>query len=336
MLSLLAPRLVSRHHSNLRHELRQISFAARAVSIAPSALQPYLKLARADKPIGTWLLYWPCTWSIALAAPAGQLPDLRLLALFGTGAFLMRGAGCVINDLWDRDYDRQVERTRTRPLASGELSSTQGVALLGGLLTSSLGILLQLNPATIALGFASMIPVICYPLAKRFTYWPQAVLGLTFNFGALMGYTAATGHFDPLVSLPLYASAICWTLVYDTIYAFQDKDDDILVGIKSTALRFADNWRPWMGGFSTAFIGGLAATGLVNGQTWPFFAAVAASSGHLAWQLSKIQPDSRNDCWSKFASNNWIGFFIFSGIVAGTLLKSPSKEDPNPKTSHSE
>lgn len=171
--------------------------------------------------LGTWLLYWPCTWSISLAAAPGHLPNLYLLALFGTGAFLMRGAGCVINDFWDKDFDKKVERTKLRPLASGELSNFQGMVLLGGLLTTSLGILLQLNLLSIGLGFLSMIPVICYPLAKRYTHWPQSVLGLTFNYGAILGYTAATGDFNPAIVLPLYSAAFCWTMIYDTIYAHQ-------------------------------------------------------------------------------------------------------------------
>lgn len=156
-----------------------------------------------------------------MAATPGHLPNFYLLSLFGVGAFLMRGAGCVINDFWDKDFDKKVERTKLRPLASGELSTFQGVAFLGGLLTTSLGILFQLNWPCVALGFLSMIPVICYPLAKRYTYWPQSILGLTFNYGALMGYTAVTGHLDPSVTLPLYLSAFCWTMVYDTVYAHQ-------------------------------------------------------------------------------------------------------------------
>ena len=133
----------------------------------------------------------------------------------------MRGAGCVINDFWDKDFDKKVERTILRPLASGELSNFQGMVLLGGLLTTSLGILLQLNLLSIGLGFLSMIPVICYPLAKRYTHWPQSVLGLTFNYGAILGYTAATGDFNPAIVLPLYSAAFCWTMIYDTIYAHQ-------------------------------------------------------------------------------------------------------------------
>uniref|UniRef100_A0A914YUB7 4-hydroxybenzoate polyprenyltransferase, mitochondrial n=1 Tax=Panagrolaimus superbus TaxID=310955 RepID=A0A914YUB7_9BILA len=276
---------------------------------------------RADKPIGTWLLYWPCAWSIALAAAPGTLPDLKLLAICGTGAFLMRSAGCIINDLWDKDFDRQVERCATRPLASGELNTKQAITLLAGLLSASLGCLVQLNLTTIALGFTAIIPTILYPLAKRYTNWPQIVLGGTFNYGAIMGYTAVTNTFVPEAIIPLYLSTIFWTLVYDTIYAHQDKEDDIKIGVKSTALRLGEQTKPWLTAFSAGMITNLAFAGIMTNQTWPFFFAIAATSCHLGWQISTLQINNRSDCWNKFTANQWIGALIFSGIIVGTLLK---------------
>ncbi|XP_043304041.1 4-hydroxybenzoate polyprenyltransferase, mitochondrial isoform X4 [Cervus elaphus] len=195
--------------------------AAAVVNSAPRPLQPYLRLMRLDKPIGTWLLYLPCTWSIGLAADPGCLPDWYMLSLFGTGAVLMRGAGCTINDMWDQDFDKKVTRTASRPIAAGDISTFQSFVFLGGQLTLALGILLCLNYYSIALGAASLLLVITYPLMKRITYWPQLALGLTFNWGALLGWSAIKGSCDPSVCLPLYFSGIMWTLIYDTIYAHQ-------------------------------------------------------------------------------------------------------------------
>ncbi|KAL5020750.1 hypothetical protein ScPMuIL_002167, partial [Solemya velum] len=188
---------------------------------SPPSIQPYLRLIRFDKPIGSLLLFWPCSWSIAMATLPGHLPSLSILFLFGAGAFMMRGAGCIINDMWDRDFDQKVERTKLRPLASGELNFFQGLSLLGAMLSGSLAILLMLNNYTILLGASSMILVILYPLAKRYTNWPQLMLGLTFNLGALMGWSAVVGDCNWAVVLPLYASCILWTLFYDTVYAHQ-------------------------------------------------------------------------------------------------------------------
>ncbi|XP_027350137.1 4-hydroxybenzoate polyprenyltransferase, mitochondrial isoform X2 [Abrus precatorius] len=187
----------------------------------PRQIQPYARLARVDKPIGTWLLLWPCMWSITFAATPGNLPDFKMLALFGCGALLLRGAGCTINDLLDRDIDTMVERTKLRPVASGLLTPFQGLCFLGFQLLLGLGILLQLNNYSRVLGASSLLLVFSYPLMKRFTFWPQAYLGLTFNWGALLGWAAVKGSLDPSIVLPLYASGVFWTLVYDTIYAHQ-------------------------------------------------------------------------------------------------------------------
>ncbi|CAK7337966.1 unnamed protein product [Dovyalis caffra] len=245
----------------------------------PRQVRPYAHLARLDKPIGTWLLAWPCMWSISLAAEPGNLPDFNMMALFGCGALLLRGAGCTINDLLDRDIDTRVERTKLRPVASGLLTPFQGLSFLGFQLLLGLGILLQLNNYRL-LYFGSFVlaaSLLLSPYEEIYVlvhenreitlstanFWeqPQAYLGLTFNWGALLGWSAVKGSLDPVVAVPLYASGVFWTLVYDTIYAHQDKEDDLKVGVKSTALRFGDSTKEWITGFGTASISSLALSG---------------------------------------------------------------------------
>ncbi|KAK4268384.1 hypothetical protein QN277_025050 [Acacia crassicarpa] len=288
-------------------------------SYLPRQVQPYARLARLDKPIGTWLLLWPCMWSITLAAPPGHLPDFKMLTLFGCGALLLRGAGCTINDLLDRDIDTKVERTKVRPIASGLLTPFQGLCFLGFQLLLGLGILLQLNNYSRVLGASSLLLVFSYPLMKRFTFWPQAYLGLTFNWGALLGWAAVKGGLDPAIVLPLYASGVFWTLVYDTIYAHQDKEDDVKVGVKSTALHFGESTKEWISGFGIACIGSLALSGFNAGIGWPYYPFLGAASGHLIWQIWTADLSSRSDCNKKFVSNKWFGAIIFGGILAGRL-----------------
>ncbi|XP_033265873.2 4-hydroxybenzoate polyprenyltransferase, mitochondrial isoform X1 [Orcinus orca] len=270
---------------------------------------------------GTWLLYLPCTWSIGLAAEPGCFPDWYMLSLFGTGAVLMRGAGCTINDMWDQDYDKKVTRTASRPIAAGDISTFQSFVFLGGQLTLALGVLLCLNYYSIALGAASLLLVITYPLMKRITYWPQLALGLTFNWGALLGWSAVKGSCDPSVCLPLYFSGIMWTLIYDTIYAHQDKRDDALIGLKSTALLFREDTKQWLSGFTVAMLGALSLVGMNIGQTVPYYTALAAVGAHLAHQIYTLDIHRPEDCWDKFTSNRTIGLIIFLGIVLGNLWK---------------
>ncbi|XP_017226808.1 4-hydroxybenzoate polyprenyltransferase, mitochondrial isoform X4 [Daucus carota subsp. sativus] len=243
-----------------------------------------------------------------------------MMALFGCGAFLLRGAGCTINDLLDRDIDTKVERTRLRPIASGALTRFQGLCFLGIQLFLGLGILLQLNSYSQMLGASSLLLVFTYPLMKRFTFWPQAYLGLTFNWGALLGWAAIRGSLDPTIVFPLYLSGVCWTLVYDTIYAHQDKEDDMKVGVKSTALRFGDTTKEWISGFKIACIGGLTLSGFNANIGWPYFIFLTAASGQLAWQIWTVDLSSRVDCNRKFVSNKWFGAMIFSGILFGRLM----------------
>ncbi|XP_077571246.1 4-hydroxybenzoate polyprenyltransferase, mitochondrial [Stigmatopora nigra] len=307
---------------NVSHGRKQFGSSVAAIIDAASApVRPYLRLMRLDKPIGTWLLYLPCTWSIALAAEPGSLPDIGMLTLFATGAVLMRGAGCTINDMWDKNFDRKVSRTATRPIACGDVSRSQALVFLGGQLSLALGVLLCLNYYSIALGAASLPLVFTYPLMKRFTYWPQLVLGLVINWGTLLGWAAVKGACDWSVCLPLYFSGVMWTLIYDTIYAHQDKEDDIKIGVKSTALRFGEYTKLWLTGFAAASVGGLVAVGLSNEQTLPYYAALTAVALHLARQIYTLEMNKPEDCWRKFVSNRNLGLILLLGIIVGNLWK---------------
>ncbi|KAL3853400.1 hypothetical protein ACJMK2_016943 [Sinanodonta woodiana] len=320
-------KLLGQYNPALLTKFRNINILStkEILAASPPFMQPYLRLIRFDKPIGSFLLWWPCSWSIGLAAEAGHLPDLYIMLLFATGSFLMRGAGCIVNDMWDKDFDKKVERTKLRPLASGELSMFQGLICLAVNLSLSLAILLQLNLYSIILGASSLFLVISYPLAKRYTYWPQVMLGLTFNYGAMLGWCAVKGSVHWPI-LPLYASCLCWTLVYDTIYAHQDKYDDMLIGVKSTALLMGNNTKLWLTGFSTMMVSGLTLTGYLCDQTWPYYTTVAAAAVQLAYQLYTVDLNNPEDCFAKFKSNSRLGFILFLGIVLGTLLK-PTAEN---------
>ena len=285
----------------------------------PEAARPYARLARLDRPIGTWLLLLPGWWAIALGAKPGAWPDWRLVALFGIGAVLMRAAGCVINDLFDREFDRQVARTADRPIASGAVSVPRALAFMAALMAASLVILLQFNPVAIIVGVASLALIVPYPLMKRITWWPQAWLGLTFNWGALLGWAAARGNLDAACWL-LYAAGFFWTLGYDTIYAHQDKEDDALVGVKSTARLFGNRSRPWVAIFLAVFVVLLAATGWDAGLGWPYNVGVAAGAAHLTWQTAMIDFDDPRDCLAKFRSNRDFGLIMFAAIIAGRLV----------------
>ena len=297
------------------------SSASGFMGLLPKAVSPYARLMRLDKPIGSWLLAWPSFWSIALAANQGSPPDLQLLALFGTGAVLLRGAGCTINDLWDRDLDSKVERTRQRPLASKEISASSAVAFLGAQLSLGLAILMQLNTYSQLLGAASLPLVVSYPLMKRITNWPQAVLGCTINWGALLGWSAVHGSLDLGVCLPLYFSGIAWTLVYDTVYAHQDKVDDVKVGIKSTALHFGNNDKNklWLSSFAVLHGLSLASAGVFGDCGFLFYSSSLVGTSSLLWKIRNINLDDPKACMNFFTQNKWYGALIFSGIVLDRL-----------------
>ncbi len=281
---------------------------------APPAARPYLRLARLDRPIGAWLLLFPCWWALALAAPPGAWPDWRLMALFAVGAVVMRGAGCTYNDILDRDIDARVARTAGRPIPSGAVSPSRAAIFLVLQLAAGFAILIQLETLAVWLGVASLAFVALYPLMKRWTYWPQAFLGLTFNWGALMGYAAASGGLS-LPSILLYAAGILWTLHYDTVYAHQDKEDDALVGVKSTALKFGSDSRRWIAGFAMLAVLLLASCVLIAELAWPAAAALALVALHLAWQVAAVRFDDPADCLAKFRSNRWIGWILLGGIA---------------------
>ena len=290
-------------------------------TIAPEALRPFLRLARADRPIGGWLLMWPCFWSAALAAEAKgwHAPDLWHLALFLTGAHVMRGAGCAYNDILDRDIDAKVERTRGRPLPSGQISTRAAVAFMLALCGAGLIVLLQFNRFSQLLGLLSLLPVAVYPLMKRITHWPQAVLGLAFGWGALMGWAA---EFSALALPPLllYAASIAWIIGYDTIYAHQDREDDALIGVKSTALKFGASTPYWLTGFYGAFWLLLLAAGFSAGASWVFGATMLVLAAQLFRQIATLDTGDAANCLKHFRSNHVAGALVFAGLVADLAL----------------
>ena len=287
------------------------------VARMPAVLQPYLLLARLDRPTGIWLLFLPGAWGILLArVPWGG--TLRLLALFALGATVMRAAGCVVNDMWDRDLDRQVSRTAGRPLASGALRMRQALLLLLGLLLAGLCVLLQLNRLAQALGAGSLVLVALYPLAKRFTWWPQLVMGFTFGAGAPVGYAAAAGRVDA-AWMAVYAAAILWDLGFDTIYGFQDMEDDAVIGVKSTSRRFAHAPRLFVGGAYAAVIACLVAAGVLGRLCWPFAAALVLPAALLGWQVAWLDTADPRACLMLFKQNRAAGLAVAVALLAGRV-----------------
>ncbi len=283
----------------------------------PGRVRPYLVLARIDRPIGTWLLLLPCWWSAALAGDGW--PELSTFLLFAMGALVMRGAGCTLNDIVDRNYDGRVARTATRPIPSGAVSVPRAVGFMGLLLLTGLTILLQFNLFAVYVGVASLVVVAIYPFMKRITYWPQAVLGLAFNWGALLGWAAVRGDLGLAPGL-LYMAGILWTLGYDTIYAHQDKEDDLLIGLKSTALRFGAGTKTWLTGFYGGTIALITLAGYAVGLGPVFYAGMALALAHLAWQLATLDIDDARDCLAKFRSNRDFGLIVVAAIIAGRVI----------------
>jgi len=286
---------------------------------APTWARGYLILARMDRPIGTWLLFWPCVWSIFLATPIGQgSPSYDLILLFGLGAMVMRGAGCTYNDIVDRDFDAKVARTAQRPIPAGDVTVRQAWVFLGLQLLVGLIILLQLNTTTIALGIASLALVLTYPFMKRITYWPQAWLGLTFNWGALMGWTAVTGSLA-WPAAALYAAGFFWTLGYDTIYAHQDKEDDALIGVKSTALALGNQTLPFVIAMYALTIVLLAVAIGLTGFSWSTGALLGATALHFTWQAATLDNDDSSNCLARFKSNRDTGLLIAVAILISKI-----------------
>jgi 4-hydroxybenzoate polyprenyltransferase len=292
-------------------------------SLAPAWAKPYLRLARFDRPIGSWLLLLPCWWSAALAA--GIAHDVRslpwLLVLFFIGAFVMRGAGCSWNDITDRDLDAKVERTRSRPIPAGQVSVTGAAAFLVAQALIGLAVLLQFNRFAILTGIASLGIVAIYPFMKRITYWPQVVLGLAFSWGALMGFAVTLGTLG-WPALTLYAGSIAWVIAYDTIYAHQDREDDALIGVKSTALLFGANTQRMLTLFYGLAVLLIGVSIWLSGGGWFAALGLAAFAAHLVWQVRSIRIDDPALCLRLFKSNRDAGLLLFAGLVADALVRS--------------
>ena len=282
------------------------------IGALPRPLRPYASLMRLDRPIGTWLLYWPCAWSVALAGVAGRWDLFLWLAL---GAFAMRSAGCVYNDIVDRELDKSVERTRLRPLASGRVRLASAWLLIGLLCLLGLIVLLQLKWVAAVIALISLAPVAAYPFMKRITWWPQAWLGIVFSWGALVGWPAVTGQLSPTIFLMWFGS-IAWVVGYDTLYAIQDKEDDALVGVKSSALRLGRKAPLGIGIFY------LIAVTLWGAAIWTVrpealaLLALAPAAIHLASQALRADPDNGDLALRLFRSNRMCGLLVFLGMLA--------------------
>ena len=288
--------------------------------ISPDFAWGYLQLMRADRPIGTWLLLWPGLWSIVLASHfhGNQMiiPDINLLLLFSLGAIVMRGAGCVVNDLWDRDADGKVKRTKERPIPSGRVSVFGAIIFLIFLSLIGLYILLQLNNFAQIVGAASLILIIIYPLMKRITYWPQLMLGFTFNWGALLGWAAITGTIELPAAL-LYIGGIFWTLGYDTIYAHQDREEDKIIGIKSTVLRLGSNTHRWLIIFYGCSLLFYLAAGWYSKMGFWFYPGMLFAGVHFIYQYSSLDINNRETCLKIFKSNHHFGIIVFISLIMG-------------------
>jgi len=287
---------------------------------APTSARPYLRLARLDRPIGSWLLLMPCWWSVGLTGMAlGHLPNLWHVVLFFIGAFVMRGAGCTWNDLVDRDLDGLVERTRSRPIPSKQVTVAQATVFMLAQGLIGLAVLLQFNRFTVMCGLASLVVVAVYPFMKRITYWPQIFLGLAFSWGALMGWPAAFGRLDA-PALILYAGAISWVIGYDTIYAHQDREDDLLIGIKSTALLFGQRTATMLAIFYAVAVVLIGVAGFMAGGGWIFALGLAAFAAHLASQVVRIDIDDSAHCLILFRSNRDAGLILFGAMLLDAAI----------------
>ena len=295
---------------------------------APEWTRPYLRLSRADRPIGTWLLFIPCLWGVLLAALADGTPkiwDLWIIAGCGIGAFLMRGAGCTWNDITDRDIDGQVARTRSRPIPSGQATVRGAVIWMIVQALAAFLILITYSGPTIAVGIASLVVVAIYPFAKRFTWWPQVFLGLAFNWGALLAWMAHSGSLG-WAPVALYASGIAWTLFYDTIYAHQDTEDDALIGVRSTARLFGEASPRWLRAFLalTVLLMGLAV--ILAGREASVLALVVALGGpwamgwHMAMQLTRFDPEDSPGLLRLFHSNRDAGLLAAAFLAVSLFL----------------
>ena len=290
-------------------------------TLAPPWSRPYLRLARLDRPIGSWLLLLPCWWSAALAAgvshDVSRLP--LVIALFFVGAFAMRGAGCTWNDITDRDLDAKVERTRSRPIPAGQVSVPQALAFLVVQALIGLSVLLQFNRFAVSTGIASLVIVAAYPFMKRITWWPQVVLGLAFSWGALMGFAVTLGRIDA-TALLLYAGSIAWVIGYDTIYAHQDTEDDALIGVKSTARLFGARTHQALIVFYALAVILIGMAIWLAGAGFPAWTGLAAFAAHLGWQIRRLKIGDPALCLRIFKSNRDAGLLLFAGLLADAVM----------------
>ncbi len=288
--------------------------------LAPLWTRPYLRLARLDRPIGSWLLLMPCWWSVGLTGmKVGAFPSLWHIALFFIGAFAMRGAGCTWNDLVDRDLDARVERTRSRPIPSGQVSVAQATLFMLLQALVGLAVLLQFNRFTVYMGLASLSVVVIYPFMKRITYWPQIALGLAFSWGALMGWPAAFGRID-WPAILLYAGSISWVIGYDTIYAHQDREDDLLIGIKSTALLFGEHTRSMLAIFYAIAVVLIGSAGLLANGHLVFMLGLIGFAAQLAWQVMRVDINDPAYCLVLFKSNRDAGLILFAAMLIEAMF----------------
>lgn len=297
-------------------------------TLAPAATRPYLRLSRADRPIGTWLLFWPCIWGLALAMlSTGQASthDLWTVVGCGIGAFLMRGAGCTWNDITDRHIDGKVERTRLRPIPAGQVTVKGALVWMIAQALVAFVILLTFYPTAIWLGLLALLPVAVYPFAKRFTWWPQVFLGLAFNWGALLGWAAHTNGLG-VAPVMLYCAGIAWTLFYDTIYAHQDVEDDALIGVKSTARLFGENSAVWLRGFLTLTVVLMGVAVIFAVKDRSILSLLIALGGpwamgwHLTWQLARFDPEDGSGLLRLFRSNRNAGLLPLPFFAIAALL----------------
>jgi 4-hydroxybenzoate polyprenyltransferase len=292
-------------------------------TLAPPWSRPYLRLARLDRPIGSWLLLLPCWWSAALAAGiAHRLDRLPLdVLLFFIGAFAMRGAGCTWNDITDRDLDARVERTRSRPIPAGQVSVKQALAFLLAQALIGLAVLVQFNRFAVLTGIASLLIVAIYPFMKRITWWPQVVLGLAFSWGALMGFAVTFGRLDA-VAFVLYAGSIAWVIAYDTIYAHQDAEDDALIGVRSTARLFGERTHQALMVFYGLAVVLIGAALVLAGSGWAAWIGLAVFALHLGWQVRRLKISDPALCLRIFRSNRDAGLLLFAGLLVDAVMRA--------------
>ena len=290
------------------------------VDDAPRVLQPYLRLMRVDRPIGTWLLFWPCVFGLALGATAAgrSFPNPLYVLLTGIGSIVMRGAGCTYNDIVDHDYDAKVARTRGRPIPSGAVSIRAAWAFAIALSLVGFAILMMFNRFAIVTGAASLVLIACYPFMKRITWWPQAWLGLTFNWGVLFGFAAEAGQLAPSAYL-FYAGCFFWTMGYDTIYAHQDKEDDMLIGVKSYAIKLGAKTKTAMYAFYALALALMLAGGICAGLRVVFAASMLVAGAHLLWQIHALDIDRPLLCLKLFKANRDTGALIAAALVLGSV-----------------